>query len=229
VTGQVLTVIGGKHSQVKLAAGAATAYQHDATALSNGTISVFDNGATPKVHPQSRAIVVAVNAQSNTATVVAQYEHPGALSSSSQGDVQILQNGDVFVGWGSEPYLSEFNSGGQLLFDAHMRGAYQSYRSYRFAWTGVPSEPPAIAALTTAAGAGAGKTTAVYASWNGDTRTASWRVLAGASAKQLEPVAGAPRSGFETAIITPVSEPYVAVQALGAAGEVLATSHTIRG
>ena len=45
----------------------------------------------------------------------------------------------------------------------------------------------------------------VYASWNGDTRTATWRVLAGPSATQLTPVAAAPRGGFETAITTPAA------------------------
>ncbi len=70
-----------------------------------------------------------------------------------------------------------------------------------------------------------GGTGTVYASWNGATLVASWRVLAGASAKALHPVASAPRSGFETAIPLPagVSGPYVTVQALDAAGQVLAT------
>ena len=69
----------------------------------------------------------------------------------------------------------------------------------------------------------------VYASWNGDTRTASWRVLAGPSAQQLAPVATAARTGFETAIATPGPESFVAVQALDASGAVLGVSRTIRG
>jgi hypothetical protein len=224
LTGQVLTRIGGRHSTVKLARGAATAYQHDATALANGTISVFDNGGVPKVHAQSRGLILSVNPQTDTDSVLAEYDHPAPpLSSGSQGDVQALEGGGVFIGWGAEPYFSEFSASGQLLYDAHMHGSYQSYRSYRFGWTGSPSEPPAIAA--TSAG---GKVT-VYASWNGDTRTASWRVLAGATAQQLTPVAGAVRDGFETAIVAPVAEAYVAVQALGPAGEVLSSSHTIAG
>jgi hypothetical protein len=224
-TGQVLTRIGGRHSTVKLASGTGTAFQHDATELANGAISVFDNGAVPKVHPQSRGMVISINPQAKTDTLLAQYEHPGALSSGSQGDVQLLENGDVFVGWGSEPYFSEFSPGGQLLFDAHMRGSYQSYRTYRFGWTGSPTEAPAIAATAQHAG---GPVT-VYASWNGDTRTASWRVLAGPSAQQLAPVASAARSGFETTISTPGPEADVAVQALDASGSVLGTSRTIAG
>jgi hypothetical protein len=54
-------------------------------------------------------------------------------------------------------------------------------------------------------------------------------VLAGPSAQQLVPAATAARSGFETAIAAPGAEPYVAVQALNASGEVLGTSRTIPG
>ena len=224
-TGQVLTRIGGRNSDVKLAPGAATAFQHDATALSNNTISVFDNGAVPRVHPQSRGVVVAINPRANTDTVVAEYEHPSALSSSSQGNVQTLANGDVFIGWGAEPFFSQFSAGGQLLYDAHMRGSYESYRAYRFPWSGTPAGSPSIAALAH----GAGGPVTVYASWNGDTQTAGWRVLAGPAASQLTPVAAAPRGGFETAITTPAAERFVAVQALSASGAVLGTSRSIAG
>jgi Arylsulfotransferase (ASST) len=226
LTGQVLTRIGGKHSSVKLAAGAATAYQHDADTLPSGAISVFDNGGVPKVHSQSRGLILAVDGQAKTDTVIAQYEHPSPpLSSGSQGNMQTLENGDVFIGWGAEPYFSEFSAGGALLFDAYMHGSYQSYRAFRFPWTGSPSSLPAIA--TSPAHAGAPVT--VYASWNGDTRTASWRVFGGPSPRQLTPVASAARTGFETAISAPAAEPYVAVQALDATGAVLGTSRTIKG
>jgi hypothetical protein len=130
----------------------------------------------------------------------------------------------MFVGWGSEPYFSEYSASGQLLFDAHMHGSYESYRGYRFGWTGAPTSPPAIAAASASGGR-----VRVYASWNGDTRTASWRVLAGASAQTLTPVATAARNGFETAITTPGAAPFVAVQALDSSGAVLAGSRTIRG
>jgi hypothetical protein len=69
----------------------------------------------------------------------------------------------------------------------------------------------------------------VYASWNGDTRTASWRVLAGSSPQQLATVAAGPRAGFETAITTPGPERYVAVAALDVSGAVIGVSPTIRG
>jgi Arylsulfotransferase (ASST) len=222
-TGQVVARAGGKHSTLKMGSGTLTAYQHDATLLPNGTISIFDNGGVPFVHPQSRAIVVALNAQAGTETLLAEYEHPGALKAGSQGDVQQLADGNLFTGWGAEPWFSEFSPSGQVLFDARMPPGDQSYRGYRFEWSGTPASPPAIAAS-------AGKTgpVTVYASWNGATDVASWRVLAGPSAKQLAAVATAPHGGFETTIATPAAEAYVEVQALSASGAVLGTSPTIK-
>jgi hypothetical protein len=155
--------------------------------------------------------------------VLAQYEHPNALLSESQGSVQQLENGDIFIGWGAEPYFSEYSPSGQLLYDAHFHGSYRSYRGYRFQWTGAPTEPPALVAVSSSP---TGPLT-VYASWNGDTRTASWRVLAGSSPSRLAPVATGARNGFETAITTPAHESYVAVQALSATGVVLGSSRVI--
>ncbi len=220
--GSLQAAIGGKHSSSALGAGTHTAYQHDATTLANGTISVFDNGALPKVHPQSRGLVLALGA--GTVSTVAQYEHSPALSSGSQGNIQPLANENMFVGWGSAPYFSEYSASGQLLFDANMHGSYQSYRGYRSAWTGAPVGAPSIAAAPASGGRAQ-----VYASWNGDTRTASWRVLAGATAGTIAPVATVARSGFETAVTTPGPAPYVAVQALDASGAAIGSSRTIPG
>jgi Arylsulfotransferase (ASST) len=225
LSGRVLSVIGGRHSTVKLAAGVATAFQHDASARADGRIAIFDNGASPRIHSQSRAIVVSIDPRANTASLVAQYEHTPALSSASQGNVQTLANGYLFVGWGAAPYFSEFTAAGALLFDAHLHGSYQSYRGYREAWTGAPDHAPAIAAQA----AGPGSPVTVYASWNGDTRTASWQLLAGPAPNQLAPVAAAPRSGFETAITAPGPERYVAAQALDATGALLGVSPAIGG
>jgi hypothetical protein len=226
-TGQITLSAGGKHSTIKMGSGTLTAYQHDATVLSDGLISIFDNGGVPTVHPQTRGIVVALNPQAKTETLVAEYEHPAALKAGSQGAIQVLADGNIFMGWGAEPYFSEFSASGQLLFDARMPPGDESYRGFRFTWTGTPPSPPAIAAK--AASSKPGSPVTVYASWNGATEVASWRVLAGASKTQLAAVATAPRGGFETAITTPGPEAYVQVQALNAAGAVLGTSAAIKG
>ncbi|HUN77485.1 MAG TPA: arylsulfotransferase family protein [Solirubrobacteraceae bacterium] len=221
-TGQIVARAGGRHSTIKMGDGTLTAYQHDAVALTNGMISVFDNGGVPMVHQQSRGIVVSLDAQTGSETLVGQYVHPTALKAGSQGDVQEQANGNFFLGWGAEPWFSEFTSSGQLVFDGRMPNVDESYRTFRFPWNATPAAPPSIAARTSKSGQ-----VTVYASWNGATEVASWRVLAGASPHALKAVASAAGGGFETAIPTPAAA-YVQVQALSPAGAVLGTSPAIK-
>jgi len=223
-SGQIVWRLGGRHSSFKMGPGTGIAWQHDPRELPDGAISIFDNGASPKVHGQSRGIVVSLAPPGGAVTLVGRLTHTPPLSAESQGNVQALANGDWFVGWGQEPYFSEFSQEGALLFDAHFPAHDQSYRAFRFAWTGTPAQPPAFVFQPTSAGAGI-----VYASWNGATQVASWRVLAGQTPASLTSVALAPRSGFETAIQIPAGTvgPDMAVQALGAGGEVLGSTATV--
>jgi Arylsulfotransferase (ASST) len=223
-SGRITWRLGGKRSSFKMGSGTQTAWQHDARELPDGAISIFDNGASPAVHPQARGIVVNLDSARHTATLALQVTHTPPLISESQGDLQALPNGDWFIGWGGERYFSEFDPSGRLLFDAHLPPHEQSYRALRFEWTGTPAQPPAFAFQPASAGGGT-----AYASWDGATLVSSWRVLAGASASSLSPVAAAPRSGFETAIAVPAwaTGPYIAVQALDAAGHVLGTSRAL--
>jgi hypothetical protein len=225
-TGEIVWRLGGKRSNFAMGPGTGTAWQHDPRVLPGGAISIFDNGAAPGVHRQSRAIVVALDAQHGRATLVSQIVHPSPLLSESQGNAQALENGDWLIGWGQDPHLSEFSASGALLFDARFPAHTQSYRSFRFRWNGTPAEPPAFAFQPGAGGAGT-----VYASWNGATLLASWRVLSGPSADALAPIAQAPRSGFETAIALPpgAAGRYMTVQALDAAGNVIGTAPAAKG
>ena len=223
-SGQILWRLGGRHSSFKMSTGTGTAWQHDPRELPNGSISMFDNGDSPKAHDQSRAIVVSPNQQTGTATLLTRLTHTPALLVESQGNMQALPNGDWFVGWGQEPYFSEFSPEGALLFDAHFPPHDESYRAFRLEWTGTPAHPPAFAFQPGGTGAGT-----VYASWNGATLVASWRVLAGASPSSLSAVALVPRGGFETAVAVPSGTvgPYLEVQALGGAGQVLGSSAAV--
>jgi hypothetical protein len=228
-TGQINWQLGGKHSSFTMGPGTTTAWQHDPRELANGSFSIFDNGASPTVHSQSRGIVVALEPQAKAATLLSELTHTPPISAKSQGNVQALGNGDWFVGWGEVPDFSELSPTGALLLDAHFPAGDQSYRDLRFAWTGVPATRPALA-LDVAHGAAAARSAGtVYASWNGATLVAGWRVLVGATAHSLRPAATTPRSGFETAIGLPAGTRgrYLTVQALGATGQVLGGAATV--
>ena len=157
------------------------------------------------------------------ATLVREYTHPGKPLATSQGNLQMLPNGNVFVGWGTEPYSSEYGHDGKLLFDLQFAGKTQSYRAFRLPWSGRPAEDPAVVAEK-----GKGGKVNVYASWNGATEVATWRILAGASPEELEPVGSVPWAGFETAMAIRTDEPYVAVRAEDDSGQVLGTSEAIK-
>jgi Arylsulfotransferase (ASST) len=228
-TGQIEWQLGGKHSSFAMGPGTATAWQHDPRELANGSLSIFDNGATPTVHAQSRGVVIGLEPQTKTATLVSEFTHTPPISAKSQGNIQALSNGDWFVGWGEVPDFSELSPTGALIFDAHFPAGDQSYRDLRFAWTGLPATRPAFTLVAAHGAAAARRAGTVYASWNGATQVASWRVLAGAAAHSLKPVAAAPRSGFETAIALPAgtSGRYLAVQALGSVGQALGVAMTV--
>ena len=222
-TGRIVWTLGGKDSSYKLGSGVAFAYQHDVRLHTEGdaTVTLFDDGGgPPTVHAQSRGITVRLDDKAKTATLVSEDVHSPALVTKFEGNLQTLPGGDEFVGWGQQPYFTEFSQKGEMVFDGRFVGSNSSYRAYRFPWTGTPTGPPSVAASS------AGGTTNVYVSWNGATRVVSWRVLAGASPDALQAVVTAAKRGFETQIQI-AAEPYVAVQALDAAGRVLGTSTVV--
>lgn len=136
--------------------------------------------------------------------------------------MQALPNGDVFLGWGQQPYVSEDTASGQQDFDAHFNVPTSSYRAYRFAWSAQPPTSPAIADSP----AGNGQVN-LYASWNGATDVAAWRVLGGPNPNALAAIGGSGKRGFETAIGVHSDEPYFAVQAVGGSGQTLAASRPV--
>jgi len=220
-TGAVLWRLGGKRSTFRLGPGVAFAWQHDARRQADGTITVFDDGASPAVEKESRALRIRLDLKSNTATLV-RANADGTLTA-SQGNVQLLPNGDTFVGWGAVPRLTEFSPSGAVVFDATFSKGDDSYRAYRFPWSATPTTRPTIAATKDH-----GSTATVYASWNGATAVARWRVLAGVNGEHLAPVGAAtPKRGFETTLTPHTDAPYLAVEALDENGKVLGTSAAV--
>jgi hypothetical protein len=220
-TGRIFWRLGGKRSNFRLSRHARFAWQHDAQRQPDGTITLFDDEAAPRAGHESRGITLALRGR--RARLVHSYINRRHLLAGSQGNMQVLPGGNALVGWGAKPYLSEYSAAGKhLLFEARFPRGDESYRAYRFPWVGRPLTQPAVAARVR------GGRLTVYASWNGATEVASWRVLAGPAPDALQPAATAPRRGFETAIPVAAAGPYAAVQALDAAGQVLATSAPVK-
>jgi len=171
-------------------------------------------------------LVLRIDQRQKRATLVRSYRHPKRLLSPFEGNAQFLPNGHVFVGWGGWPYISELDRNGRVLFDAYFGHGKKpgedadTYRAYRFAWRGHPTDAPAVAVAN-------GK---IYVSWNGATDVAKWQLLSGDDKNNLRPVARVAKSGFETAILIPLSVHgrYVGVQALDRKGEGIGVSRAVK-
>jgi hypothetical protein len=223
-TGRIIWTLGGKHSSFKMAPGSTFFYQHDARVRSDGDriLTLFDNGGgPPRTHAHSRGMTLALNFKHMTARRVAEYEHHPAVPANYEGNVQRLPGGDVFLGWGQQPYFAEFDSRGRTVLDGRFVPKTANYRAYLFPWRAKPADPPAVSATSR------GANTVVYASWNGATDVASWRVLGGDSPQALSRVATVAKDGFETETLISAHR-FVAVQALDRVGRVLGTSSTVQ-
>jgi Arylsulfotransferase (ASST) len=221
-TGNVIWQLGGKGSSFNMGSGTQFSWQHDAELHGDGQLTVFDNADAPKEESQSRAIALHLNTRSMTATLSRSFTQAPPVLAGSQGNIQILPNGNVFVGWGSEPDFSEYTPDGRQIFNVKFPRPVQSYRAYRAPWNGHPMDPPAISASPDLAG---GMT--VYASWNGATGVARWQLLAGSAPSKLTPVTEVGSDGFETPIDVRATARYVGVRAIGSSGQVLGTSRVI--
>ncbi len=243
-SGDILWQLNGKQQSdekwplITPAKNARFSWQHMLRFRGADQISMFDdaccgtdaNGKDEKAQGTSRGLLLNVNVAKKTATVAKTMYHDPSLSVSSQGAVQELTNGDWFVGWGIQPYFSQYSAAGNTastassntVYDAKFSGDMFSYRAFRDQWVGTPTTPPKAAAKSVD-----GKTT-VYASWNGSTETAAWQVLAGTSQSDLAVVVPTtPRQGFETAVTVPGSGGFYQVKALDKAGQVIGTSAVV--
>ena len=221
--GEVLWRLGGKQSDYALGPGVRFAWQHDARRQPDGTLTLYDNVADEEdAGGASRALVLDLDDERMRATAVRSYEHPTGLLATTQGNAQFLPDGHVFVGWGAQPYFTEFDRDGRVLLDGRFGvDGTDSYRAYRFAWTGRPVEHPAIVVEAD------GDDWTAHVSWNGATEVARWQVLTGRNAQTLQPVAERAREGFETAVPFESDDAVVAVRALNDRGAVLGTSKAV--
>ena len=138
-----------------------------------------------------------------TATLVGQWISPGGELDSSQGSYQQLDNGGHFLGLGSFPAIYELTADGQTAFYAKFGPLpLQSYRSFKFNWTGLPDESEIgfFAFSQTCNNSRA----AYYSSWNGATEVAAWKYYTSGDNETFREVAEKAYGGtFETMATAP--------------------------
>ncbi len=132
-TGGVIWRLGGKRSDFAVPKPARFSWQHDARQLTPSLITVFDDGeGQERTETQSRGLVLELDEAHRRARMVRAYRHPQPLLSSAMGSFQALPDEHVIVGWGVQPWVSEFDAEGHLLADLRLPSGCQSYRGMRF-------------------------------------------------------------------------------------------------
>jgi len=222
-TGMIDWRLGGEKSDFRMGRGTRFCRQHDARWAGGGTMTLFDNHVDrARDGGESRGLRLSVNQRRKRVRLLRGYHHPRHLAVANKGSARQLSNGNLLVGWGAIPRITEYTRRGRIVFDARFAGAHDgSYRAIRADWVGMPVTRPAVAVDRR------GSRLDVWASWNGATEVARWQVLAG-SPSRLRGVSSKARDGFETELAAKTRASHVAVRALDADGRVLGTSWAIR-
>ena len=105
--------------------------------------SMFDDQAgPPQKAPSSRGARAAARPRRHRATVVRSLQRPEHTSAQSEGSNQLLPDGGRFVGFGAEPWFTQFSASGRVVFDARLPVDDGTYRAYRFPWRAKPATKP---------------------------------------------------------------------------------------
>lgn len=183
--GQIVWNLGGKRADFspQIQADQATdfLYQHDARYVNDSTvnpryISLFDNNGVPGQEggDPARGMLLAIDTDDMSVRLAEEYMGSSGTYSASQGSVKIQEDGNAVVGFGSQPYYSEFAENGcvcrswvstelivnrTLIYDVHFGASMnlQSYRVWKGEWNAMPLTSPDIAV----------QNETVFVSWNG--------------------------------------------------------------
>lgn len=231
--------------------------QHDVryldTTAEETVFSLFDNaweGALQPTNDFASGLIISVNNVTKSARLLKRYPHPTGGLAPSQGAMQTLPNGNVFVGWGSLSHFSEFTNEGELLLHASYTNRTDhediekaknegssmyytySYRLTKSPWVGKPFWQPKLKTYTR--DCTSDTQLMAWVSWNGATDVRTWRFfIANHPDGPWVRAGNRPRTGYETEAnlseesllglaLQRVTFPrYVSVQALDDHGDVL--------
>ncbi len=131
-TGQIIWRLGGVNNEFTFVNDTIPFhYQHDIRRISNGNITLFDNGnfRTPL---QSRALEYNLDEENKIATLVWKYVNTPVTYGPFMGSVQRLKNGNTLIGWGgTNPTLTEVTPQGTIALQMTLPTGIFSYRAFK--------------------------------------------------------------------------------------------------
>ena len=230
--GSVMWRLGGKHSSFVLE-NFNFSRQHDARFIeqndSTTVITFLDNASDMlnQTSSYSSALLVALDTAVTpmTARVIRRWNRPDGKLSRLRGNFQLLPNGNAFIGWSDNSYISEHTTDGELLMEARFKSnRFVTYRAYKYNFTGAPIEPPTLKTFVFGTSP-ATSTTVYYVSWNGATEIDSWIFYRDSNGTTQPTIIGnTSKTGFETMYQSKGFEERSYVEAIAADGRVLGKS-----
>ncbi|EXJ88269.1 hypothetical protein A1O1_05199 [Capronia coronata CBS 617.96] len=256
VDGHIMWRLNGARSDYRLD-DFSFSFQHDARFVSDNAthtvISVFDNGSNGfnTTQPYSTGQIISLDHQTKIATCLLNLAPPmvdgHAHLAKSQGNMQILPNGNIVMGWGNDAFWTEYAADDDhevVFYGALAWTNVMNYRVHKFDnWVGLPLTKPALWTYSKQ-----GEKMKLYVSWNGATEVKSWRFYGtnnDTAAKSLSQSqskskgsnndndswdllhgddAAVPKTGFETVYDHTPMYRYTYAEALDKNGQVLGAS-----
>jgi hypothetical protein len=147
-SGEIIWRLSGVHSNFKFVNDElnGTSFQHAITALGNGHYMVFDNGDyhTPQV---SRAVEYHLDLTNLTATMAWEFRDSPDKYAWYTGNAQRLPSGNTLIDFAlaAYPKAIEVDTNDTKRFELSLVPSSDSYRAFRFPWTGAVAAPYLIA------------------------------------------------------------------------------------
>ncbi len=137
-TGAIMWRFGGKRNQFTFINDPYSGFngQHDARRISNGNITLFDNGKTGAPQHPARGVEYNINEQNLTATLVWSRIYSNNSTSQFLGNTQRLANGNTIIGWGglrnANVTFSAFKPDGNLVMEINFPDTLFTYRAFNY-------------------------------------------------------------------------------------------------
>jgi hypothetical protein len=168
--------------------------------------------------------MVALNTETMEAKLLYEWSRPDGRLSDKRGNVHIMPNGNVLVGWSQDGYMTEHTMDDELVMEARFVSTrFSTYRVFKANFTGVPTDPPAIESYISQSSSDVSYAmTTSYVSWNGATEVSSWKFYGSQnSTNGFRLVGEARKVGFETAFSEKGSWPWVYAEAIAKNGSAI--------
>lgn len=176
-------------------------------------------------------MLLAVDEKNKKVTVERQYDHPLGEGGYAprRGNYQVLDNGNVFMGWSEQATQSEHTEDGHLIMEATFQTDWLgTYRSYKFPFVGHPIEPP-VAVSQAYATPNNSTVTTVHVSWNGATEIHTWNLYRTVANGQIDVlVATIEKLSFESVISYGGYASYIIAEALDKHGDILGRTSIVK-